>query len=316
MPSWNAALKLDIVIVNWNTGSLLRECVGSIGTARMPEDAQINAVVIVDNASSDGSHLDLPAITPPMRVIVNENNRGFAAACNQGAATCRGDLILFLNPDTRLFAESLLGPIEYLRGAGNERVGIVGIQLLDGQGRVSRTCARFPRLRQYAAMSLGIDRVFPRLGHFMREWDHGDTRTVEQVIGAFFMTRRPLFERLGGFDERFFVYLEEVDFSLRALQAGWRSVYLAQAQAYHMGGGSSGKARAHRLFYVLRSRLRFAGKHFTPAARLALWFVILVLEPLPRFLFLLLRGRREELGETVLGYRLLFADLASGEARR
>ena len=313
--SWKLALKLDIVIVNWNTGPLLRECLGSLAQARLLPGMTIGAVVVVDNASQDGSHLGLPAIAAPVRLIVNADNRGFAAACNQGAAACDGELILFLNPDTRLFADSLRAPVQYLHAPGNEDVGIVGIQLVDDRGHVSRTCARFPRLRQYAAMAIGVDRVFPALGHFMREWDHGDTRTVEQVMGAFFMTRRALFDRLGGFDERFFVYLEEVDFSLRALHAGWRSVYLAQAQAYHLGGGSSGKARAQRLFYALRSRLRFAGKHFTPMARLALWLVILVLEPLPRFLFLLLGGRRDELGETILGYRLLFADLAAAKTR-
>jgi GT2 family glycosyltransferase len=113
--------------------------------------------------------------------------------------------------------------------------------------------------------------LFPR--HLLGADECRATRDVDQVIGAYFMIRRPLFDALGGFDERFFVYFEEVDLSLRARHAGYRSVYFHDARAYHRGGLSSDQVKAARLYYSLRSRLLYAWKHFSP---IQAWFVMAV----------------------------------------
>src|SRR5205823_7218964 len=134
-------------------------------------------------------------------------------------------------------------------------IGIAGIQLLDADGRIARTCARFPTPGRFFSKMLGLDTILPAAfaPHFMVEWDHNHNREVDQVMGAFFLVRRSVFEALGGFDERFFVYFEEVDFSLRARKLGWRTFYLSVAQAYHWGSGPVTKpAQATRLFYSLR----------------------------------------------------------------
>src|SRR5660398_194498 len=110
------------------------------------------------------------------------------------------------------------------------------------------SCARFPCVSGFLAHAVGLDRSFPRLGHFMAEWDHLANRQVDHVIGAFFLVRRGLFEQLQGFDERFFVYFEDVDFSCRAKQSGWKSYYLADTQAFHAGGGTSNQVKAQRSF--------------------------------------------------------------------
>lgn len=303
-------LRLSIIIVNWNTGDLLRECVASIRSAHLPESVALGSIVVVDNASHDYSTNGLDAFGLPIILLRNERNMGFAAACNQGVrAAVSSDCVLFLNPDTRLFEDSLRTPLQYLLAPENSDVGIVGIQLLDESGRVARSCARFPSLRQHAAMTFGIDRLFPSLAQNMRDWPHDHTREVDHVMGAFLLTRGPLFQALDGFDERFFVYLEDVDFSLRAHRSGWRSVYLSTAQAYHMGGGSSRKAKGRRLFYSLRSRLQFGDKHFGVLARVGLWALVLVFEPIPRFAQLLATGRFAELRDVLEGYRLLFSNL-------
>jgi len=301
---------LAIVIVNWNSGELLNSCLASIGPSalRLPESQPLERVVVVDNGSSDGSqHIDaMPGL--PLQLIQNTDNRGFAAACNQGAAACKSDLLLFLNPDTRLFEDSLRVAIDALLLPRSKPVGIVGIALQDDSGSVVPSCSRFPRAHHYLAHTLGIDRLWPRLGQPMVEWDHLDTRTVDQIMGAFFFMHRSLFDTLGGFDERFFVYLEEVDLSLRARQAGWASLHVAEARAYHKGGGTSNAVRARRLFYSLRSRLKYATKHYGLVERALAVAVVWVLEPLSRAVFLILRGARVELRELVQAYRWLWRD--------
>lgn len=296
---------LAIVIVNWNTGTRLRECIASIAGVPLPRGWSLERVVVVDNASSDGSAEGLADPGCPLEVLRNEDNRGFAAACNQGAARCGAELLLFLNPDTRLFADSLGPPIAKLADGSSADVGIVGIRLVDELGRTTRCCARFPRAWHFAAHCIGLDRLWPRLSHLMLDWDHESSRRVDQVIGAFFMTRRELFTRLGGFDERYFVYFEEVDYSLRALQLGFHSEYLAQAHAMHVGGVSSSRVPDRRLMYSLRSRLTYAAAHFGPFERVAVRAVTWVLEPLARIALAVGRGRVDDVLAVARGYRLL-----------
>lgn len=295
-------MTLDIVIVNWNAGDALAECIGSIPAA-LGQGVELRRVVVVDNASTDGSAKRLAAEGLPLTVYHNPRNVGFAAACNQGASGSDADCILFLNPDTKLFADSLRVPLDFLADRRNAQVGIVGVQLVDDSGQVARSCARFPSVRHFYVKMLGLDRLLPRhfRGFTMEDWAHDATRDVDQVIGAFFLVRRALFESLRGFDERFFVYFEELDFSLRARASGWRSVYLTEAQAYHQGCGTTDQAKAARLFYSLRSRLLYARKHYSGAALTALALGTLVVEPATRLARAATRLSWNETRETLLG---------------
>lgn len=276
---------LDIIIVNWNTGQQLKECLASIAAAQSG-NLQLGRVVVVDNNSADGSadQLDFPAL--PLVVYRNSDNRGFAAACNQGAVQSQADYLLFLNPDTRVFVDSLARPVSFLQAPANQQTGICGIQLVDAQGQVQRTCARFPSAPHFLHKALGLDKLLPHRFPVaaMHEWDHGSSALVDQVMGAFFLVRRQVFEALRGFDERFFVYFEDVDFSLRARQAGWLTYYLAETQSYHRGGGASDQIKSTRLFYSLRSRLQYGLKHYRPGEAWLLLMVTLLLEPLARCL--------------------------------
>lgn len=301
---------VDIIIVNWNAGSLLRDCVRSIGEAGQV-GFELGQVVIVDNGSTDGSLDELASTDLPLKIIRNTENKGFAAACNQGAQGRRADYLLFLNPDTRLFADSLSAPLAFMESGRNQSVGICGIQLLDDKGMVSRSCARFPTPRLLYGWMLGLDKLLPQLfpSHLMQEWGHDTSRDVDQVIGAFFMVRGRLFHQLNGFDERFFVYQEEVDFSLRAHRLGWRSHYLAQAKAYHKGGGSSGQVKARRLFYSLRSRILYGYKHFGRVQATAVLLSTLLLEPFARVTLSLLQNSFKSTGETLSAYLMLYEEL-------
>jgi len=294
---------LRIVIINWNSCLQLDQCLHSIAQAQ--QDGFQFECVVVDNASTDGSE-GCVAKHPDVTLIRSPLNLGFGKACNIGAQQATGDFLLFLNPDAAVYPETLEKAISFMRDPANAQVGICGVQLIDQNGHVARSCARFPSVAGFLAHSVGLDRVFPRLGHFMAEWPHDITRDVDHVIGAFFLVRRSLFESLGRFDERFFVYLEDLDFSYRARQAGWRSVYLANAQAFHAGGGTSHQVKARRLFYSLRSRLLYAAKHFSKSGAALVFLATLLLEPLSRSAWALMRRSLPSLKETWQGYGMLW----------
>jgi len=255
---------LSIIIVNWNAGQQLRDCISSIGPVK--QDAfTLAEVVVVDNGSTDDSLAGVEQLGVSVRVIRNNENRGFGAACNQGASGAAGDYLLFLNPDTRLFEDSLTKPISFMQKASNSGIGICGIQLVDEAGHASTSAARFPSLRVMAGKILGLSRLFPCVfpSHLMASADLRESGLVDQVIGAFFLIRKNVFDQCGGFDERFFVYFEEVDLSLRAKQLGYSSYLLSEVSAFHKGGGCSERVKAARLFYSLRSRILYARKHYS-----------------------------------------------------
>ncbi len=128
-----------------------------------------------------------------------------------------------------------------------------------------------------------------------------------KVIGAFYLVRRTVFEALAGFDERFFVYLEDLDFSVRAAAAGWECWYLASSRAYHRGGGTSERAKDSRLFYSLRSRLQYASKHFGQGGAAAVWLSTLVFEPVVRVGAAAASLQGARIAETLRGYLRLWA---------
>jgi len=301
---------LDIIIVNWNTGDRLRDCLESI-TEADTAGLTINRIVVVDNASSDDSLDDLPRMDPAFVLIRNPGNKGFAAACNQGAMGSMSDYLLFLNPDTRLYSNSLTNPVSFMEQPSSAPIGICGIRLVDEVGAPVVSCARFPTLKIFLGELTGLSRLAPRLfaTHLMGTVECEQNREVDQVIGAFFLVRRQLFELNGGFDERFFVYFEEVDFSLRAGQKGYSSYYLADTLLYHSGGGSSENVKDKRLFYSLRSRIQYGFKNFALSEALGLLILTLTIELIARLVGAAFSFSQSTLGETIRGYGQLIGYL-------
>lgn len=305
---------LDIVIVNWNAGPQLKTCIDSINTFG---GGIVKRIIVVDNGSVDGSDTLVEA-EPNVTLIRSGANLGFGKACNLGAQRADSDYLLFLNPDAALFEETLANVVNFMQDPANQRVGICGVQLINESGQVARHCARFPSITGFVAHAIGLDRLFPSLGHFMAEWDHLTCRQVDHVIGAFFFVRRSLFEQLNGFDERFFVYLEDLDFSYRAHQAGWKSFYLADAQAFHAGGGTSRQVKMMRLFYSLRSRLLYGFKHFSLWRAWLLALVTCAVEPFMRITYCIISRDWAGIRNTLQAYRKLLGALpqiAQGHGR-
>jgi GT2 family glycosyltransferase len=296
----NAAV--DVVIVNWNSGVQLRACIDSIAHHGA---GLVGKTIIVDNGSIDGSDLVADS-RPGVSLIRAGENLGFGRACNRGASHARSEFLLFLNPDAALQANTLQTAMDFMTDPVNSAIAICGVQLKDDSGHVARSCTRFPRELGLVAHAVGLTRLVPRWGYFMADWSHAETREVDHVIGAFFLVRRRVFEQIGGFDERFFLYLEDLDFSYRARKVGFRSVYLAGTQAFHAGGGTSKQVKARRLFYSLRSRLLYAFKHFSWAGALLVLLATVLIEPLSRSALALGRRSWSGLKETWEGYGMLW----------
>jgi N-acetylglucosaminyl-diphospho-decaprenol L-rhamnosyltransferase len=305
-----AVRKLSICIVNWNSGSQLRDCIASIGQAET-EGFFLDRVVVVDNGSTDNSLAGIDHLGVAATTIRNSVNRGFAFACNQAAAAASGDYFLFLNPDTRVFKTTLTVPVCFMERPENAHIGICGIQLLDELGKECLSYAKFPSLCDFARNSFGVAKILRTeyLGTVPSEPSSEKVRFVDQVIGAFFMVRSSVFRELGGFDERFFVYFEEVDFALRARQIGHFSVCLGSAQCIHIGQGSSRQIKGARLFYSLRSRVLYGFKHFSLVSAIALLILTLGVEFVSRSALALARGAIKEFGYVAQGYLMLFRHL-------
>jgi hypothetical protein len=301
---------ISIIIVNWNAGQQLRDCISSIARASH-EGFSLCGVAVVDNGSSDDSLTGIDQLGVPVSIIRNVANRGFAAACNQGAAQVTGDYLLFLNPDAVLFEDSLTRPIEFMERKDNASIGICGIKLLDEQGSYSTSCARFPSARIFLGAATGLSKLFPRVfpRHLMSGIECKNGGVVDQVIGAFFLVRAELFNKLNGFDECFFVYFEEVDFSLRAKRLGYSSYLLTGATAFHKGGGCTDAVKATRLFYSLRSRLQYGKKHFSAADNIGLIITTIFVEFGTRVSVAVLALSSSQMRETLGGYGKLFGYL-------
>lgn len=290
------AATLDVVIVNWNAGDQLRACLASLAASAGAEHLR---VVVVDNASSDGSADGLGRPGLALTVLRNRENLGFARACNQGAAQGSADAILFLNPDTGVSRDGIA--IARAQLDSEPGTGIVGARLVDEAGHTHRTCARHPTGARLIAHTLFLDRVLPGLvrPHFLLDWDHAETRAVDAVMGAFLMIRRPLFARLGGFDERFFVYWEDADLCARTAAAGFAVCHAAGAEIRHRGQGTTEAVKDRRLFYFLRAQALYAHKHHGRAVSLAVLAAALTVNLPVRLGRALVRGGRGDAGAVI-----------------
>ncbi len=293
----------DIVIINWNSADYLEKCINSIFTTN--NKTFVETVFIVDNNSNDSS---LERITPnnKIKIIRNNENLGFAKASNQGFKLSKAPFVLLLNPDTQLLNSTLEDCISFMEK--KPEVDILGCRLLNDKGEISPSCARFPTPGKLFIDSIGLSNIFPSLftrAILMTEWDHKTSRVVDQVMGAFMFMRHSVFEKVGYFDEQFFVYFEELDFSKRLSMIGGKSFFNANIKAIHSGEGTTSSVKAFRLFLNLKSRLQYAKKHFSSFGYASVWFTTFFIEPVSRSIFLISSGKANEISDVWKGYKLL-----------
>jgi N-acetylglucosaminyl-diphospho-decaprenol L-rhamnosyltransferase len=283
---------LSIVIVNWNVRELLRRCLDSIfGSdglsmagldtrgamigdgfdASCSNSGRRMEVIVVDNASADGSVAMLTRDYPGVRVVANRENAGFTRGNNQGLAASRGRFLLFLNPDTEVAPDALRLLLDYAEA--QPAVGVVGPQLRYGDGSLQSSRRRFPTLATFFLESTVVQRWWPQNRVLARYYvlDRPDDAIsqVDWVVGACMLVRRAVLEQIGGFDEGFFMYSEELDLCRRAVDAGWQVVYLPAAVVTHYEGKSSEQVVAARHIRFHSSRVRYVRKYHGPLAAAA-----------------------------------------------
>jgi len=283
---------LTIVIVSFNTRTLLGQCLTSI--RRHPPPVPFETIV-VDNASADGSPEMVETDFPEVRVIRTGANLGFGAANNRGFRASQGEISLFLNSDTELFPDALCPLLDRLKD--NSQVGIVGPTEQDVMGVPYPTICPAPDLWYLFLSHTGLRHRWYRnawINPYRKIWEQalasGRPIPVGWVSGASLMVRRQVLDQVGAFDEGYFMYMEEADLCERARRAGWLVEYVPGGRVMHRGGGSSGKARGGLLtFSGAVSELRYFAKYrgvwrcFLLKAFLATEFV----------LKLLIAGRRD-----------------------
>ncbi len=263
---------LSVIIVAWNVKDLLRQCLSSLWQTKQEIDFE---VIVVDNASVDGTAEMVEQNFPQVKLIANQQNKGFAVACRQGADLAKGDYLLFLNDDTQVFDHTLDKTVGYLKQ--HPQVAVLGCRILNPDGSQQPSVRKLPKLFDQLVVLSKMHNFFPRLlaDYLQLDFDYQKTQVVEQVMGAYFLTPRLAWQQLGGFDPNFYLWFEEVDYCARARQAGFEVVYLAEAKIVHQGGASFGQLKAlpeQRIFN--RSLLYYAKKHWPRWHYFLLWLFI------------------------------------------
>jgi GT2 family glycosyltransferase len=234
----NPAPDISVVIVSFNTAALTRQCLEKVQACAADLRCE---VIVVDNASHDGSADMVAAEFPRVRLIRLEKNRGFAGGNNPGIRAAKGRYILLLNSDAFIVPGVFENTVAYMDA--NPDIGVLGCRLTNPDGTLQPSARMLPGALNKVLHITGLASRFPTSRFFGRVdfswWDHGSPRSVGWVVGAFFMIRRPVVEQIGGLDERYFLYFEEIDFCRTARRAGWDVVFYSGASVVHLGGQSS-----------------------------------------------------------------------------
>lgn len=262
----NDTAQLSIIIVNHRSEDVLGDCLRAIGSSRHSFSLEI---IIVDNPADSTAGSDFEEVNIPVKRFSSDRRLGFGAACNLGATSAGGDFLLFLNPDVQLSEEAIARLFETLQN--NPKAGIVSGRLTDGEGVFQPSCRRFPSL----------DNLFFSRGSFLsrlggktrREYtlpDYDETTIVEAAAAAMMMMAKADFEQVGGFDESFFLYMEDTDLCRRMHALGRLTVYVPGAGGVHLWGHSTGRYRFRRIIWHHRSVWKYFVKHHSSIAVLGL----------------------------------------------
>ncbi len=264
--------RLDAVVVNLDSGEALARCVESL------HEAGVWRVVVVDNAVPPGRARRVLGAEPGVEIVEPGTNLGYGSGANRGAGACTAELLVVCNPDVVVDREALVHLVDALDS--DRGVGLVGPLVLERDGTRYPSTRRFPSLLDGAGHALaGLlapNNRFTRR-YRMEDENPAETAKVDWVSGSFMLLRRSVFEDLGGFDEAYFMYGEDVDLCWRAHMAGWGVAYVPSAHITHLGGITTRRAPYRMLASHHRSALRFAARTLTGPRRLALPAVALAL---------------------------------------
>jgi GT2 family glycosyltransferase len=266
-------MELSIIIVSWNTCDLLMQCLESViaDTATLP--CPNVEILVVDNASTDGTVGTIQQQFPQVCVIENDHNVGFAQANNQAIAQSKGRYVLLLNPDTEIKLGALPMLLDFMET--ELHIGLVGAQLLNADGSLQTSCYPAPTLLRELWRLFHLDSLYPYGTYRMTDWELTKPRQVDALLGACLLIRRRVLDEVGMLDEDYFMYSEEIDLCYRVRQAGWPIYWVPQAQIVHYGGQSTQQVPSKMFLHLYRSKLRYFRKHYGRFFALAYKFTLL-----------------------------------------
>jgi GT2 family glycosyltransferase len=260
MPASTAKPTVSIVVVTWNGKKYALECLESLQALKSPLTIE---VIVVDNDSSDGTPTAIRDRHPEVTLIQNGANLGFAKANNIGIAAAHGDIICLVNSDVVVPAGCLETMVDFM--SAHPDIGLLGPKMISPTGGVGQSVNRLPTMWNYLCFALGLHFLLPNSklfgGYIMAGYPYENTEDVEVLTGWFWMVPRVALEHVGGLDERFFMYGEDLDWCYRFLKGGWRVVFFAQAEALHYGAASSGQAPNRFYVEMVRANLQYFQKH-------------------------------------------------------
>ena len=277
-------MDLTIIIVNWNTRDLLRNCLQSISTATRALRVQ---TIVVDNDSKDGSPGMVEELFPTVELIRSGGNLGFARANNLAVPKSASELILFLNPDTEVKPGAFERMISFMRE--HPKVGGLGCKIRDASGEHQELgIQRFPSpLTELLRLLIFSRKTQPRLASILPYHSPHRSGYVQKLFGACLLVRKSVLDQVGSFDERFFMYCEDVDLCQRIGAGGWSLYYLSDIEILHLGGSASAKAPgAFAVLMTCQSLSILMRKHYGPMGSAA-YRLVAFTGALPRFCFLI-----------------------------
>lgn len=250
--------ELSIVILNYNTKDLLKQCLASLEKVKKEVPFE---VIVSDNNSTDGSGEMVTKFFPQVRLIKNKENLGFAAGNNVARKYCQGEFVLFLNSDTIVKPKALKKSVDFMKK--EKDVGALTVKLVLPSGELDKDARRsFPTpWVAFTHLVLRLDRVFPKSPLFAKYWytflPEDEVHEVDVIQGAFFLTRKKILDDVGWFDEDYFLDGEDIDLSWKIKNKGWKIVYYPKAFIIHIKGASKGKSKYTNKKVSFREKLKF-----------------------------------------------------------
>lgn len=251
---------LSVIIVSWNTCKLLEDCLHSV-EAEIERIKGVNAeVLVVDNASVDGSPAMVRERFPHVRLLVNAENVGFARANNQAIQQAQGRYLCLLNPDTEVKSGAFERLVDFLER--HPDVGAVGPLLLNPDGTLQESCYPAPTLLREFWRMFHLDVVHQYSSYPMAQWSRHDSKDVDILKGACILLRSEVVGQVGLLDDSYFMYSEEVDLCHRIRRAGWRICWEPQAEVVHYGGQSTQQVAEEMFLRLYESKILYFRKHY------------------------------------------------------
>jgi hypothetical protein len=267
--------EVSVIIVNWNTLRYLPDCLNSLLNTG---NGYTQEIIVVDNASSDGSVDVVAEQFPQVKLIRNTENLGFAKANNIGIQQSAGRYICIVNSDVIVLEGCIQNLMKFMDQ--NPNVGIAGPRILNPDRTLQPSCRHFPTIWNNLCQSVGLNRLFPKSAFFsdwfMNYWAHDSIRNVDALSGCFWIVRREAMEQVGLLDEDFFIYGEDLDWCKRFKNTGWEVGFYPESEAIHFGGASSSKAPIRFYIEMQKADLHYWEKHHGNIGRTAYAAIIIL----------------------------------------